>query len=328
MEKRRLGRTEIQITPIGLGCWQFGQGGAIFARFWSPLDQNVITDTVAAALKSGINWFDTAEIYGSGSSEQALATALSSLKSPPGEAVIATKWFPLFRSARSIRSTIKARLECLSPYPIDLHQVHQPFSHSPISAQMAEMASLLKEGLIKSIGVSNFSARQMEEAHSALAKLGIPLASNQIRYNLLDRRIEANGILDSAKRLGVTLIAYSPLAQGLLSGRFHDDPSQTRTLPRVRRLSFSPAGRSYRPENLARTRPLIDELRQVATTHDATPSQIALAWLITHYGDTVVAIPGATRFEQAADNAAAMRIELAHDELARLGEASERVARG
>jgi aryl-alcohol dehydrogenase-like predicted oxidoreductase len=322
VEKRRLGRTEIQITPIGLGCWQFGQGGAIFARFWSPLDQNVITDTVAAALKSGINWFDTAEIYGSGSSEQALATALSSLKSPPGEAVIATKWFPLFRSARSIRSTIKARLECLSPYPIDLHQVHQPFSHSPISAQMAEMASLLKEGLIKSIGVSNFSARQMEEAHSALAKLGIPLASNQIRYNLLDRRIEANGILDSAKRLGVTLIAYSPLAQGILTGRFHDDPGHARNLSPLRRLSGPYGGRA-----LERTRPLIDELRSIARGHGASISQVALSWAVSFNNSHVVAIPGASRPSQAQQNAAAMALRLTGKELSRIDELSRTITR-
>ena len=317
MEKRRLGQTGIEITPIGLGCWQFGQGGNFVARFWSVLDQGAITETVAAALKGGISWFDTAEVYGAGKSEKALAAALSKLSVKPGAAVVATKWFPLFRSARSIRSTIDARVECLRPYPIDLHQIHQPFSYSPIKQQMMQMADLLKGGMIKAIGVSNFSARQMEEAHSALAAQGIPLASNQIRYNLLDRRIETNGTLEAAKRLGITLIAYSPLAQGILTGRFHDDPASAQKVPRLRRMSGV-----YSPQSLQRTRPLIDEMRLIARAHGTTVSQVALAWTITFNDSVIVAIPGASRPSQAEQNASSMAIRLTDKELARMDELS------
>jgi aryl-alcohol dehydrogenase-like predicted oxidoreductase len=328
MEPRQLGQTEITLSPIGLGCWQFSQGRGITAGMWAVIDQATIDRIVAASLADGVDWFDTAQVYGNGRSEQTLATALHGLDVLPGAVVVATKWLPILRRASNIARTIDARLSCLQGYPIDLYQVHQPWSLSSIGEQMHAMAALVHDGRVRAVGVSNFSAAQMERASAALQSKGLSLASNQVQISLLDRRIERNGVLEAARRLGVTLIAYSPLAQGLLSGRFHDDPSQTRTLPRVRRLSFSPAGRSYRPENLARTRPLIDELRRVATAHDATPSQIALAWLITHYCDTVVAIPGATRPEQAADNAGAMHIELAHDELTRLDEASKRVARG
>ena len=165
MTKRRLGRTEIEITPVGLGCWQFAQGADPVARYWSQMGAEAIKDVVNAALAGGINWFDTAEAYGNGTSEQMLSRALESLGVRPGAVVIATKWKPWMRTARSISATIDRRIECLGRYPIDLHQVHQPASFSPIPAQMKEMAKLRKAGWIRSVGVSNFSAAQMRAAH-------------------------------------------------------------------------------------------------------------------------------------------------------------------
>ena len=327
MERRRLGQTAVTLSPIGLGCWQFSQGRGITAGMWAVIDQATIDRIVAASLAGGVDWFDTAQVYGNGRSEEALATALRDLDVRPGAVAVATKWLPVLRRASDIARTIDARLACLQGYPIDLYQVHQPWSVSSVAAQMHEMAALVHAGRIRAVGVSNFSAVRMERADAALRAEGLRLASNQVRISLLDRRIESNGVLEAARRLGVTLIAYSPLAQGLLTGRFHDDAAAVARLPRVRRFGFSPAGRRYRPGNLARTRPLIDVLRQVARAHDATPAQVALAWLVTRYGDTVVAIPGATRPEQAADNAGAMGITLTGKERARLDDASESVAR-
>jgi aryl-alcohol dehydrogenase-like predicted oxidoreductase len=317
---RRLGKTDIEITPIGLGCWQFSQGRGITGKFWAVLSDQEIASIVKASLDSGIRWFDTAEAYGNGRSEQVLSASLKSLGVPHGGVVIATKWLPIFRTAASISRTIDERLSCLGGYPIDLHQIHQPLSFSPIASQMREMAKLLKAGTIRSVGVSNFSARQMEEAHAALASEGIPLASNQVRYNLLNRRIESNGVLEAAKRLGVTVIAYSPLAQGVLTGKFHDDPSLVSKVSAARKLigPFSPKG-------LARTSALVKELREIARAYGASASQIALAWLVGFHGDTVVAIPGASKPRHAEESAGAMALRLTQKELSRIDELSGRL---
>ena len=315
MKKRRLGRTDIEITPIGLGCWQFSQGANFAGRVWETLPDAAIRSVVDAALKGGISWFDTAEAYGNGRSEQKLAEALGALGVERGAVVIATKWMPYFRTAKSIASTIGRRLSCLSPYPIDLYQVHAPASFSPIPAQMKEMAALLKAGKIRSVGVSNFSAAQMQSAHDALAAEGIVLASNQVRFNLLDRSIEKNGILESAKRLGVTIIAWSPLAQGILTGRFHDDPSAIGRTSGFRRI-INRLG----PGKLERTRPLVDELRTIARSHGASVAQVALSWECSIHGDTVVVIPGASRPAQAAEAAAAADVRLSAQEISRISQ--------
>lgn len=322
MEKRRLGKTDIEITPIGLGSWQFSQGAKGMSRIWDNIGQEAITGIVDTALKGGISWFDTAELYGRGTSEQMLAAALSALGVPPGSVVVATKWWPFLRTARSISATIDTRLSRLSPYPIGLYQIHQPISFSPIPAQMREMAKLLRAGKIASIGVSNFSAKQMEMAHAALAAEGIVLASNQVRFNLLDRGIERNGILETAKKLGVTIIAWSPLAQGILTGRYHEDPSLLNKVPLMRRMM----GR-LSPTALERTRPLVNEMRSIARAHGASIAQVALSWEVSFHGQTVVAIPGATRPAQAEQNAEAMKVRLSETERSAL-EALSRAAGG
>ncbi|HEY9594948.1 MAG TPA: aldo/keto reductase, partial [Spirochaetia bacterium] len=196
-------------------------------------------------------------------------------------------------------------------------QIHQPVSFSPIPVQMREMAKLLKEKKIRSVGVSNFSAAQMTAAHETLAAEGIALASNQVRFNLLDRSIEKNGVLDAAKRLGVTIIAWSPLAQGVLSGKFHEDPSAIRRVSTMRRFMnrLDPAG-------LARSRQLVDELRLIARSHGVSPAQVALAWTVGFHDGAVVAIPGATRPEHATQSAVVLGLALSPREMTRIDELS------
>src|ERR1017187_1096208 len=173
--RRRLGRTQIEVTAMGLGCWQFSAGRGMAGRFWEALPQDAVNSVVAVSLRRGINWFDTAEMYGRGASERALAAALLAAGKANGDVVVATKWMPIFRTAGSIKATIGERLRCLAPFAIDLHQVHQPVGFSSVESEMA------------------------------------------------------------AKALGVTIIAYSPLAQGLLTGRYHEDPGFVKTRPGPRK---------------------------------------------------------------------------------------------
>jgi aryl-alcohol dehydrogenase-like predicted oxidoreductase len=318
MDMRDLGRSGLRITPIGLGCWQLQQGKGMTGMMWSALGQETMDAIVAAALRGGISWYDTAQAYGNGVSECALAAGLRSAGAEPGSVVIATKWLPILKPARDIRANIDARIECMSPYPVDLYQVHIPWSRSSVPAQMREMAALVHAGKVRAVGVSNFSAKRMAQAGAALQAEGLPLASNQMRISLLDRSIETNGVLDLAREHRVTLIAYSPLAQGILTGRFHEDPARVKALSWGRRSRLSGFARFLTPEGLARTAPLIAELRSVAEAHNATPGQVALAWLVTYYGEAVVAIPGASKPEHATEAAAAMDLRLTADEIARI----------
>ncbi|MCW2689358.1 MAG: oxidoreductase [Mycobacterium sp.] len=296
-------------------------GAGMMSAFYPPLPQAHVDQIVKTALDGGITWFDTAEMYGGGNSERALSAGLTHAGIAPGEVTVATKWRPLLRTAKSIERTIGDRLAALHPFPIDLHQIHFGVGgFSSVRSEVHAMARLVESGKIRAVGVSNFSARQMENAHAALAEHGLPLATNQVQVNLLHRNIETNGILDTARRLGVTLIAYSPLAGGMLTGKFHDDRSLVAAMPRMRRLMTG-----FTDKNLDRSAPLIDGLRDIAATHQATISQVALAWLITNYGDTVVAIPGASKPHHAEEAAAATRVKLSPDEGQRLTDLSSEV---
>ncbi|MBL8919168.1 MAG: aldo/keto reductase [Myxococcaceae bacterium] len=316
MTTRRLGRTDAELSSIGLGCWQFSEGFGLVGGFWPALPQPLVDEIVAKSLAGGITWFDTAEAYGDGRSEQALARALDAAGKKPGEVFVATKWMPAARTAASATRTIDTRLAKLAPWPIDLHQVHQPFGLSSVEAEMSAFADLVAAKKIRFVGVSNFNEAKMRRAQVALQQRGLALASNQVKYSLLDRRIEKNGVLAAAKELGVTVIAYSPLEQGLLSGKFHHDPSL------VAGSGFRKWTPRFRASGLAKSRPLIDELAKIAQAHGATSSQVALSWLVQFHGDTVVAIPGATKTKHVEENVGAMRLTLSKPELERLDELS------
>ena len=317
MSTQRLGRTDIHVSPIGLGTAQFAGKGWISA-LTPPIPQDRVGAIVRAALDGGITWFDTSEMYGGGTSERALAAGLKDAGVIPGEVTVATKWLPVGRTARNIERTIGARLDALHPFPIDLHQIHlNRGSFSSVRAQMRAMARLVEAGKIRAVGVSNFTTRQMETAHDELAKHGIPLASNEVQINLLRRDIETNGMLEAARGLGISLLAYSSQRQGILTGKYHADRSLIAGVHPLRRKVMG-----LTPEGLDRSQPLIDAMGEIAAEHRATVGQVALAWLVDFYDGTVIPIAGASKPHHAEDSAGALKVHLSAAETRRLADLS------
>jgi len=314
---RRLGNSDLLVSPVGLGCLQFSRGKGVSGMMWPSLRRQEINDIVRASISGGINWFDTAELYGWGESERALSRSLDDLDVPRNDIVIATKWWPLLRTAGSITGTIGKRLSALNTPKIDLYQIHNPFSFSSINSEMKKMAKLVEQGEIRYVGVSNFSANGMRKAHKELSKYGLTLVSNQVNYSLLKRQIEKNGVLDTAKELGISLIAYSPLGRGLLTGKFHDNPDLIKS-----RHIFRKYYASLNKKKLKKSSSVVKALKSIALKYQVSPSQIALNWVINVQGEVVVTISGATKAGQASDNAGAMNFELSEDDLAYLSEVS------
>ena len=314
---RKLGKSDLQISALGLGCWQFSKQVGLVGKNWPSLTDEDTIEIVKASIDGGINWFDTAEIYGQGKSEQSLSNALKKIGLQPSELIIATKWWPIGRRASSINSTIDKRMDNLNGYPITLHQIHNPFGFSSVEKEINVMADLIEDGKIKYIGVSNFNSDKMKRAYVALDRRGHKLVSNQVVYNILNRKIESNGIMDTARELGVTIIAYSPLAQGLVSGKFHEDRELIKKRTGSRKYM-----NTFKQEGLLKSQPVINQLKNIAEEYHATPSQVALNWLINYHGDMVVAIPGATKISQAEENTSAMNITLSAEHLSMLDRVS------
>lgn len=288
------------ISRIGLGTWQFG------SREWGYGDQYNSRDAdqiVARAAQLGITLFDTAEAYGFGKSESILGAALAG-HDALGTAYVATKHFPLFPIAPLVRRTARASAGRLGVSRIDLYQIHQPNPVVRDGSTMAGMRDLQEAGVIADVGVSNYSLGRWKDAERAL---GRPVLSNQVQFSLAHAG-PLEDLVPFAAAEGRVVIAWSPLAQGLLSGRYDARNRPTGGVRQVNAL--------FLEENLTRAAELLGALREVATTHDVTPAQVALAWLI--HQPNVVAIPGASSVAQVEANAAAADIALADDEVAEL----------
>lgn len=314
---RPLGSSDLRLTSIGLGTWQFSKRKNLIGRFWPYLSEEESHEIVTTSLHQGINWFDTAEAYGKGESEKTLSRALQHAGIKDRDIAIATKWNPIFRTAHSINSTIEQRINALHPYTISLYQVHNPYSFANIRSEMQAMASLIKNHKIKYVGVSNFSADQMYKAYQALDKHGIKLVSNQVLYSLLIRKIEYNGVLEMAQKLGMAIIAYSPLAQGLLTGKYHENPGLIR-----QKKGFRKWMGTFKKKGLDKSRPLIEKLREIAGYYNVSAAQVALNWTVNYHGNTIFAIPGASNTQQAESNARAMQISLSQGDKKQIEELS------
>ena len=290
-----------EVSAVGMGAWQLGSKSWGWGRGFGPSEASAI---VKRALELGVNLFDTAEVYAGGLSELLLGEALRGHRQ---RAYVATKVWPTHALRRQVRSAAEGSLRRLQMDRIDLYQIHWPNPLVPMSWTLAGMRDLLDSGRIGSVGVSNFSLSRWRGADGLL---GMPVPSNQVRYNLLQREAERD-LLPFAQSNRRAIIAYSPLAQGLLSGRY-DEAHMPGGVRRVNRL--------FTPENLRRARPVLDVLGEVAAAHGVTRAQIALAWTIRQPG--VIAIPGAKSVEQIEQNAAAADVTLTPDEAAALDEVS------
>ncbi len=292
-----------RVSAIGLGCWQFGSKDWGYDRHYAD---ETAAEIVHAALDLGINLIDTAEVYARGVSEAIVGRALEGRRD---DAFVATKVLPIWPSADRVEehgrlSSLRLRVDT-----IDLYQIHWPNPLVPLSSQMEGMRRLQTSGTVRHVGVSNFSATRWAAAE---AHLGGPVLSNQVQYSLLHRRPDRENV-PYAQAHDRIVIAYSPLAKGLLGGRYDVDH-----LP-------SGSARTMDPlclrENVERAMPVIETVRRVAAAHDASPSQVALAWLIHH--PNVVAIPGASSVEQLRRNAEAADLELKDAEIEELTAVSD-----
>jgi aryl-alcohol dehydrogenase-like predicted oxidoreductase len=316
LKRVRLGRSDLEVSPVGTGTWQWG--GAFYWGYGRSYTDADLAAAYAASIENGINWFDTAEIYGRGRSELILGRhvngSISSdqTTSSSTKPLIATKFFPypwrLHRS--SFRRALKASLKRLNAESIDIYQIHFPFRPRSFEYWVDALADAAQDGLVKAVGVSNFSAEQTKRAHELLDRKGIVLATNQVGYSLLNRKVESNGILETCRALDVSVISYGPLAEGLLTGKYRSDNPP----PFMRKWRWA-------RKRLKMLPPLISLMSDIASAHDASPSQVALNWSIRH---GTLPIPGAKSAMQAKENAVSMTWSLSNGEFEALNAATER----
>ncbi|HYW18982.1 MAG TPA: aldo/keto reductase [Nodularia sp. (in: cyanobacteria)] len=311
MENITLGQNGPSVTPLCIGTWAWGD--KLFWNYGDRYGAEEVEAAFTAALEAGINFFDTAEIYGLGLSEELLGQFMQKAQQP---VQMATKFGPLpWRfTGQSVSDALTDSLKRLQVQRVELYQVHWPFAFF-LSQEtlMNTLADEVKRGRIGSVGVSNYSATQMREAQQILAARGVPLAVNQVRYSLLTRKIESNGILTTARELGVTILAYSPLAQGLLTGKYTPDSNQTPGGARKMDPRFS-------KEGLQKIAPVISLLNSLGEKYDRTPAQVALNWLIAQ--GNVIPIAGVKTAQHVKQNAGALGWRLNTDEIEQLEQVS------
>ncbi|MGL5926127.1 aldo/keto reductase [Chroococcidiopsis sp.] len=308
METLKLGQDGAAVCPLCIGTWAWGD--KLFWNYGSDEeDAKQLQAAFQAAMDAGTTFFDTAEVYGFGTSEKYLGQFIQRSDRP---IQIATKFGPApWRfTAQSLSDALTESLKRLGLERVSLYQVHWPFSFfMSQETLMNALADEVQRGRIEAVGVSNYSAEQMQQAYKILAARGVKLASNQVRYSLLTRQIETNGILDTARQLGVTILAYSPLAQGLLTGKYTASSAEKPTGARRIDPRFS-------KEGLQKIEPVISILKKIGDRHGRTPAQVALNWLIAQ--GNLVAIAGAKNANQVQQNAGALGWQMTDEEITQL----------
>lgn len=311
---QHLGESDLGVPRLGVGAMTWGAARGMARLYPAKMAYGGAHGyeeerrALEVSLEAGVNLFDTAAMYSAGASERRLGELAVGR-----DVVIATKFPGGFRfRAEDFPAELEKSLARLNRPSIDLYQHHYPSRRISIPKLMDQLADAVEAGKVKAVGVSNYSAAQMRQAHVALAERGIPLASNQLEYSLLHRQPEANGVLDACRELGVTLIAYTPLAGGLLTGKYSAENRPSGFFRRVLRR--------YRGRALEAIQPVIGLLAEIGSRYSRTPSQVALRWLLEN--PTVLPIPGAKNGRQAQDNAETLAFSLASDEVEALSQAT------
>jgi aryl-alcohol dehydrogenase-like predicted oxidoreductase len=310
----QLGKTALRVSRLGVGAMTWGDAKGLArlqpakTAYGSAEGFEEEKRALELSIAAGVNLFDTAAMYSGGASERRLGELVRGR-----DFWVASKFPGSFSfKADDFPKELNASLARLGRASIDLYQHHFPNRSVSIPALMDHLADAVEAGKIRAVGVSNYSAEQMRAAHDALAKRGIPLASNQVEYSLLNRQPEVNGMLDACRELGITLIAYSPLAGGKLTGKYS---AQNRAGGFFRRILPQ-----YGRKAMEEIQPVVDLLKQLGVKYSKTPSQIALRWLIEN--PIVLPIPGAKNGRQAADNAEALKFSLLPEEVEQLSQAT------
>lgn len=297
----------LRLPAQGLGTWAWGDKSTWgMDGYDRSFRFETIRDAYRESLDAGVTLLDTAEVYGGGESERILGRLLEEDHPNRGDAVVATKFLPYpWRVAvrSSLMASLRASLSRLRLPFVHLYQIHGPISWRSHEAMADALAAAFDAGLVKAVGVSNYSEAEMRAIHAELDKHGIPLTSNQIEFSLLRTMPESNGLLRACSELGVTVLAYSPIGQGRLTGKY--GPGS----PPQGKRNFS----AYPMEEID---PVVAELRRIGERHGGkTPSQVALNWVMRK---GAVPIPGAKTGDQARQNAGALGWHLSDEDVAAL----------
>ncbi len=301
-----LAGTDVHVSALGVGTWAWGDRGTWgMGGYDASLTEATIADAWTASIDAGATFFDTAEVYGDGESERIIGTLLAADADRARSVVLATKFMPSpwkVRVTDALLASLRASLDRLGVDAVDLYQLHGPVSLRGHRALADALAAAHEAGLVRAVGVSNYSIREMRSIHGALAERGVALASNQIEYSLLRRMPETGGLLAACRQLDVVPLAYSPLGQGRLTGKYTvADPP--------------PGRRTFSAHPMEAVVPVVDELRRVGEAHGRSPSQVALNWVMAK---GAVPIPGAKNRAQAVENAGALGWWLGDDDVAAL----------
>jgi len=306
-----LAGSDVRVPALGAGTWAWGDRSTWgMGGYDSDLTRTSIEEAWAASIDAGVTLFDTAEVYGKGESERIIGSLLRDDPTRAASAVIATKFMPQpwkLDVKGSLLRSLRASLERLGVPAVDLYQIHGPISLRGHAALAEALAGAHQAGLVKAVGVSNYSVKETRAIDAELRKRDLRLATNQIEFSLLRRSPETGGLLAACAELGVVPLAYSPIGQGRLTGKY----SAANPPPGKRNFSNHPM------EVVDR---IVAELRTIGEKHGGkTPSQVALNWIIAK---GAVPIPGAKNRAQADDNAGALGWSVDADDLAALDAAA------